>query len=146
MRVFLLISMTVFLFSTMSCAQTNNKKMEKAVKATFMEYVKGADQSDATALEAVLHPDFRSAVNQLFGADGVSVMDKATYLELTKTKKIGGTKRKIEIEQVDINNSIATIKAVLTSDELKFTGYYSLVQDKAGKWWVLQDMPVIEKI
>lgn len=118
----------------------------KAVEKVVTSFANGADNQDVTTVDAVLHPDFRSVVNRLFGAETVSLMDKPTYLKLLEEKKIGGDKRRVQIISTDIVKNNAIVKVKLVGKKLVFTSYISLVKDTEENWQIIQDMPDIEKL
>ena len=109
----------------------------------FMDY---GDQQDAAALEAILHPEFRTVANRLFGAEEVSLMSKDLYLQLIRDKKIGGDERQLYILDLAVVGNNATVKAVFQGATLQFTTFLTLVKSTEGDWTIIGDFPHIEKV
>ena len=73
-------------------------------------------------------------------------MTKDLYLNLISKGTIGGDKRKIEILETDIVEHNASVKAILTGNDHRFTTYLMLVENSDGEWKVINDMPYVEKL
>ena len=135
------------LFMLLSCfaafgqSQTDKAEIEQVVTA----FSSNADNQDATQMASLLDENYRAVVNRLFGSEKVSLMDKTTYLQLLEEKKIGGDKRKVSIEHVDITNNNAIVKASFEGKELNFTTYLLLVKTVENEWLIVSDMPYIDK-
>ena len=56
----------------------------------------------------------------------------------------GGLPRKMEIENVDFTETIATVKLRLESAENHFVSYNSLVLDVDGQWKLINNLAVVE--
>lgn len=138
----------IFLFSMLACSalQAQDHQDLAGIETAVHDFARLGDQQDAKALDQLLHPQFRAVVNRLFGAEEVSLMDKAAYLQLIKDKKIGGDKRGVYILSVDVVNNNATVKARFEGKALRFTTFLSLVKNTDGGWQVIGDMPDIEKV
>jgi len=132
---------TLFTFSTVFGVDNEEKAVKEAVKL----FSQSADLQNTNNMNKVLHKNFRAVLNQLFGSKEVSITDKETYLALLKDKKIGGDKRKVSFESVDIYGKNASVKAVFDGNALKFSTYILLVKTAEGKWQVINDMPIISK-
>ena len=104
---------------------TIREKIEQAVTG----FVKGGDNSDVALLESVLHKDFRVASNGFMGQPGITVIDRQTYLSNIERGIFGGLPRKMHIESIDENGTIASVKLRLESSENHFVSYNSLVLD-----------------
>lgn len=127
------------LFTTTKLNMNNKKEIEKTLK----KYLKAGDDNDVQALEDVTHANFRIVLNDKKEAD-IKIVDRATYIDLIAKKVFGGTPRKVEIQLLDIfGNTNATVKTKLTSGEVTFYNYYSLLKVD-GKWWVVQDLLYVE--
>lgn len=137
---FTLISMNMTgLFSQ----QSSDLSAIQTVVTDFMNY---GDQQDAVALETILHPEFRTVANRLFGAEEVSLMNKDLYLQLVRDKKIGGDKRQLYILDLAVVGNNATVKAVFEGEILHFTTFITLVKSTKGDWAIIGDFPHIEKV
>ncbi len=124
-----------------STIENVNEQLTTVVEA----YAKAGDNRDTKTLDQLLHVEFRSVVNRLFGSMDLSVMSKTVYLDLMKQEKIGGDKRKVEILNIDVMDHTAYIKAKFSGEQLIFTTHLMLAKNAADKWQVVNDMPLIEK-
>jgi Putative lumazine-binding len=139
-----LLILSLFAGSLSLQAQTlqDLERLEGAVK-TFCQ---AADVQDVAAMDKVLHPLYRAMLNRVFGSNELQIIDKTTYLELLKTKKIGGDARDIRILYLDVEGDNALVKALFTGKTLRFVTYLSLVKLPDNSWQVAADMPVVSKI
>lgn len=119
---------------------TNREKIEQAV----MNFVKGGDNSDIVLLNKVLHSDFRVTNNGFMGTAGVTIINKEKYLTNIRNGVFGGLPRKLEIENIDENESIAMVKLRLESSENYFVSYNSLVLDTDNEWKLINNLAVVE--
>ncbi len=139
-----MILILMLLASFISQAQSTSD-LDK-IQAAVVSFAQAADQQDAARLDLLLHPQYRAVVHRVFGGKELSLMDKATYLQLIRDKKIGGDTRKVTLLQTDVVNNIAQVRAVFEGKELRFTTYVSLVKLESGEWQVVGDMPDIVKM
>jgi hypothetical protein len=119
---------------------TNIEKIEKAIT----NFVKGGDNSDTILLDKVLHSDFRVTNNGFMGTAGVTLINKEKYLTNIQKGVFGGLPRKMEIESIDENGSIAMVKLRLESSENYFVSYNSLVLDTDDEWKLINNLAVVE--
>ncbi len=119
---------------------TNIEKIEQAIT----NFVKGGDNSDVLLLDKVLHKDFRVASNGFMGTPGVTIIDKQKYLANIRDGVFGGLQRKLEIESIEENKSIAMVKLRLESSENYFVSYNSLVLDVDNEWKLIDNLAVVE--
>ncbi len=112
---------------------------------TVRAFSLSGDQQDVGRLDALLHPQFRAVVHRAMGSADLSLMDKATYLQLMRDKKIGGDNREVHILQVDVMNNVAQVRAIFQGKVLRFNTYISLVKLENGNWQIVGDMPDISK-
>lgn len=136
---FLSLSLMLFAFTQID---TDKDKITAAVKA----FVKSADQQDVEAMDKVMHKEYRTLANQLFGATELSVIGKSTYLDMMKAGKLGGDSRKVKIEDIQLIGKNAVVKATLKGSQLIFETFIQLVKDAEGEWKVISDLPKIEKV
>ena len=118
----------------------NKEKIEQAIT----NFVKGGDNSDAVLLDKVLHSDFRVINNGFMGTAGVTIINKEKYLTNIRNGIFGGLPRKLEIESIDENESIAMVKLRLESSENYFVSYNSLVLDTDNEWKLINNLAVVE--
>lgn len=118
-------------------------KREKISQA-ITDFVKGGDNSDIKLLEKVLHDDFRVTNNGFMGTKGITIIDKQKYLSNIKEGVFGGLPRKMIIETIDENNSIAIVKLRLESSENYFVSYNSLILDIDNEWKLINNLAVVD--
>lgn len=117
-----------------------------AARAALTEFIRAADVRDLDRLERVLNPEFRVFVNQFMGKPGVTVIDRTTYLGMIRAEKLGGTPRTLGIKSVEVVGNNAYVRATLASKALHFESHYLLVEDQAGDWTVLSDIPYVTPV
>jgi hypothetical protein len=118
------------------------EQKEKIIQA-ITSFVKGGDTSDAELLNRVLHKDFRVTNNGFMGKPGITIIDKEQYLANIRSGIFGGLPRKMEIESLDQEGTIAMVKLRLESAENHFVSYNSLVLDPDGEWRLLNNLAVV---
>ncbi|PKB15295.1 nuclear transport factor 2 family protein [Flavobacterium sp. 5] len=118
--------------------------MNDKIKQAITDFVKGGDNSDTILLEKVLHKDFRVTNNGFMGTSGVTVIDKQKYLANIRDGIFGGLPRIMTIENIDVNNTIASVKLRLESSENYFVSYNSLVLDTDNEWRIINNLAVVE--
>ncbi len=117
----------------------------QAIEKAIQHFVKKADQQDATALEAILHDEFRAIINGLFGSKEVSILSKDSYLAALNAGKIGGDQRDVQIHSISIDGQNAVVNATFTGKELTFRTFIQLVKEDTQAWKLISDMPVVGK-
>jgi len=120
------------------------KDLEKVAKAVN-QFSTSVDARDVKSTDQVLHTNFRSVVNRLFGSEEVSIMDKSLYLKMLGDGKIGGDKRNVTIHTINLEGNNAVVKASFEGAQLRFSTFMQLVKDPKGNWTIISDMPRIEK-
>ena len=118
--------------------------MTDKIIQTITDFVKGGDNSDTTLLDKVLHKDFRVTNNGFMGTSGVTIIDKQKYLANIKDGIFGGLPRKMAIENIDVSETIASVKLRLESSENHFVSYNSLVLDTDNEWKIINNLAVVE--
>lgn len=137
----------VFLFSvliltnTVVNAQISDKEL---ITQVVNQFAQGADNHDTVLLGQVLDTHFRAAVNRAFGSTQLQVIDKSTYLNLIKEKKLGGDKRTISVQNIIIHESTATAEVIFEGSKLNFTTFISLIKNEDQTWMIIQDLPIIK--
>ena len=116
------------------------EKIERAIT----NFVKGGDNSDTDMLDKVLHNDFRVTNNGFMGTSGVTIIDKQKYLSNIREGIFGGLPRKMTIESIEDNQTIAMVKLRLESSENYFVSYNSLVLDIDNEWKLINNLAVVE--
>jgi len=118
---------------------TNHEKIIETVNA----FVSGGDNRDVIMLEKILHMDFRVASNNFMGTPGITVITRNEYLAHIKEGRFGGLPRIIKIESIDMDETIASVKLRLESDENNFVSYNSLVLDTDDTWKIIHNLAVV---
>ena len=118
-------------------------KTEKIVQA-ITSFVKGGDNRDILLLDKVLHNDFRVTNNGFMGTPGITIIDKQKYLSNIKNGVFGGLPRKMIIENIDDNETIAMVKLRLESSENHFVSFNSLILDVDQDWKLINNLAIVE--
>lgn len=110
-----------------------------SIRETVESYAKAGDQQDAAALEKVLHEGFRVVWNDP-AKQSVSLISKTDYVQLLQAKKIGGDKRKVIIESIEISKGInASVRLTMDGEKGDFWNLLSLIRVD-GRWLIAQDL------
>lgn len=104
-----------------------------AIKA----FVEAADSRDVAGIEAATHRGFRVAV-VIGQKPNVALMDRETYLQLIRARKIGGDRRTVSIRSVELRGHLAVARVRLEGEKAIFEGDLTLLKDE-GTWKVYQD-------
>ncbi|WP_373548525.1 nuclear transport factor 2 family protein [Haliscomenobacter sp.] len=118
---------------------TNADKLDSAIAEAVEAFIKAGDRQDITLLESVLHPEYRSTINQFMGQENVTVIPREVYLKLVQDGKIGGSPRSYQIVHAASLGHTAQVQVHMESAQLVFNNFLSLVQDTKGKWWLIND-------
>jgi hypothetical protein len=140
----------IFLFSlllSLGCSaqvpQLPENPHAETVRALVREFIAAGDVRDADRLQRILHHQYRVAVNQFMDSPDVRVIDRPSYLTMIREGKLGGTTRKLDIESTEITGHVAYVRAVATSETLRFDTLFVLMRDVEGKWWLVSETPYI---
>ena len=117
---------------------------EDKIRKVVSDFVRGGDTSDVGLLDQVLHADFRVTNNGYMGGSGVTIIDKKTYLKNIQSGIFGGLPRTMQIEQVDEEGTIASVKLRLESEENSFVSYNCLVLDADQQWKMIHNLAVVK--
>ena len=121
---------------------TTNEKIEQAVT----NFVRGGDNRDTILLEKVLHKDFKFTNTAHLKTSGVTIFDKQKYLANIESGTFETLPKKITIERIEENDTIAMVKLLLESSENYSVSYNSLVLDSDNEWKLTNNLAfVIEK-
>lgn len=135
--------LTLTLLMTMAQAQAKNDDKAKVVE-TVESFAKAAEHQSTSEMNLLLDDNFRVVMNQLFGSDKVTVMDKTTYLNMLGEKKLGGDKAVVKTESINVNGNNAVVNTVFKSDKMSMRLYLLLAKDVSGIWKIVSDLPTIE--
>lgn len=117
--------------------------MNTAILKAVTDFIKGGDNSDITALNQVLHSDFRNIQNGFFEKEGIVIFSKSDYLNQIEQKIFGGKPREMTIVSIDQIGKIAMVKALLQSSSLSFTSFISVILDDDNEWKIIENFPHI---
>lgn len=120
-------------------SQTEQEHIEAAIKA----FAKAADKRDVKTLDKILHPEFRLAMNQLFGNKEMTTINKTTYLKMVEDGKLGGDDRKLEILEIRFLQKNASCTVRFTGSKMSFQTFLQLVKGVDGDWTVVNDLPAL---
>ncbi len=110
-----------------------------AIREVVEIYANAGDIQDASKMGKVLHDGFRVVWNDP-AKKTVSLISKTDYMQLLEAKKIGGDKRKVIIESIDISEGVnASVRVTLDGEKGDFWNLLSLVKVD-GKWLIAQDL------
>lgn len=136
-----LAALSMFAFAG-SLTGNDSEQIALAVKA----FAKSADKQDVEKMDQVLHKEYRTVANRLFGSEEVSIIDKKTYLSMMREGKLGGDKRKVKIGEIKVIGNNAMVEATFTGEKLIFETFLQLAKDASGEWKVISDFPKIAKL
>lgn len=139
--------LTICALSFIGCqaqSETKTNPEMKKIEQTIMAFSKAGDSQDAAQLDALLDDNYRIVMNRLFGSPEVSVMPKSVYLDKIKAKEFGGDKREVTIDELIMNNTIATAKATFKGEKMTFISNLQLIQNATGDWKLVSDIPFVE--
>ena len=123
-----------------------DKVEAKKVRQVVTDWAKAADAQDADAVAGLLDAHFRVVMNRLFGQAEVSVVDRDGYVQMVRDKKIGGQARELKFRRITIAGTNAAVELEMTSAVLHFHSLIQLVQDSAGQWRLVSDVPSVRKL
>lgn len=122
----------------------NAQEDMKAITSVIQQFAKAGDEQNVEMLEKVLHPNYRVLWN-MPEKGTTSVLDRETYLNLVREKKIGGDARSLTLESVElINGGNALIKVSMKGGKANFQSLYSIIKDQEGNWLLVQDQVFME--
>jgi hypothetical protein len=136
----------VLLFSVLILTNTVNAQIsdKELITQVVNQFAQGADNRDTVLLDQILDTHFRAAVNRALGSTQLQVIDKTTYLNLIKEKKLGGDKRMVSVQNIIIHESTATAEVIFEGSKLNFTTFISMIKNEDQTWTIIQDLPIIK--
>ncbi len=115
----------------------------QAITTTIFAFAEAGDENNADELANYLDENYRIVMNQLFGSETVSIMDRQTYLDKIKSKEFGGDKREVIIESITLNGNTAYVKVIMKGKMMSTISLIGLVKNKDGIWKLISDILVI---
>ena len=135
-----LLLLCAFALSTPQPTAPDGTAMAK-ITQVIHDFSTAVDQQDVKETDAVLHAEFRAVVNQFMGAADVTILSKSMYLEMLKSKKIGGDQRKVKVHSIHLTDNVAVAHVTFTGEKLAFHTFIQLVEDTEKNWSIVSDMP-----
>ena len=120
-------------------SQANNELVSHSVMKVLHQYALGTEQSDVALLESAFHKEFRVIA---ITKDGLRVINRGDYLALIQSKKIGGHKRQLTIENITEgvleDERILQVSLTLTGEKAIFHDHLDLIKEDA-RWQILHN-------
>ncbi|MDP2316793.1 MAG: nuclear transport factor 2 family protein [Pseudomonadota bacterium] len=110
---------------------------DPAVTTAVLAFASAGDARDIAAIEAATHPEFR-VLFAVAGAPGVRILPRATYVQMAREGKVGGTSRAVEVAAVDLRGDLAWAAVTLESAAARFDSVMTLARVD-GRWLVVED-------
>ncbi|MGH1516541.1 nuclear transport factor 2 family protein [Chryseobacterium sp. JK1] len=117
--------------------------MIEDIKQAIEKFIKGGDNSDPSALEEILHPQYQNIQDGFFEKPGIFVISKENYVQLVRDKVFGGKPRDITYHSIEQKNNIAYATVSLESPTHEFSSLITCVQEE-GKWRIITNLPSIK--
>ena len=143
---------SILLFGTLtllSCASshasTTNSPMDNGPKAAIEAFSDAIADNNAEALEKVLHPDFTVIIPRYPTADKNTVLDRATYIALIGSKKIGGERYEITFQDVTLTDYNANVIVTLDGPKSTMQASFLLTRVTNGSWQIVVDFPILKQ-
>lgn len=111
--------------------------------ATTLAYVEAIGQRDVSRLQDLLHPNFRVTANGFPSPKDFTLIDKDSYLQLMKDKRIGGEPYVVQIEQLGLHEISGMVQATLRGSKSVMKIFLSLLQVPSGEWQIVANVPEI---
>lgn len=149
MKRFSIIS-SLLLLALTACAQPNPDELPTPspdalqVRSVVEDFNRAIAANDVTALERVLHPEFRVVANRFPTPDATSILPRAVYLKLIADKTIGGTAYTITYHDTNVTKHSATVRATLRASESTMHVTFLIIKTPEGVWQIISDMAVME--
>lgn len=140
MKKLLIINTLMLLIMTNAHAQQND---EQAIKTVISSFAAAAENHDVTAMNNLLEENFRVVLNQMFGSDKVTLLDKKAYLGMLGEKKLGGDKNVIDTKSVTIIKNNAFANTVFKGEKMTMQLFLHMVKTKEGNWKIVEDLPTV---
>lgn len=115
-----------------------------AIRQVITTYIEATDDQQLSRLDSVLHPTYRTVWNRFYG-DDVLVLTRRQYMDHVRKDDIGGVPRTVRFDRIEMVGTIALVKLTMESRGLTYTCFVSLIQDVAGRWWVVDDLPYLKR-
>jgi len=122
----------------------NNIEMEAPVKKIVLEFSEAIAKQDVTALDVLLHQEFRVIANQYPKPEATTILPKTVYSKMMGDKNIGGSAYEVEFQHVHVDGHTATVIASFKGEKANMDLTLLLTQSKTGAWQIVTDLPIIK--
>lgn len=129
--------MSTVLALALSSEATAATAAECTATQTVEAFALAADTRDASALELLLHPEFR-VVFSMKGSNEASVLPRSTWFGMFHQGKIGGVPRSLTVSSASADRGLSVVMATLEGASGRFESVYTVVRDNSG-CRILQD-------
>lgn len=133
----------ITLLSACSGFSQTSEPMEDAVKQAINDFEDATAQRDVTALENLLHSNFRVMANRFRSGEGTTLIPRDAYLGMMKAEKIGGNAYEVSFENVTVYQHTATAEVTFAGSDSNMHLFLFLVQDDNDDWKIISDLPVV---
>lgn len=140
MRKLLIIKSLILLTMTSVQAQQND---EQAIKSVITSFATAAETHDVNTMSDLLEDNFRVVLNQMFGSNKVTLLDKKTYLSMLADKKLGGDKSEITTKAIIISGNSGLVNTIFKGEKMTMQLFLHLVKTKDGEWKIVEDLPTV---
>lgn len=117
---------------------TEARPLRNALVQRIAAFAQAGDRRDGQAMQDLVHDAFRM-VAFLGESTTPVVLDKPGYLAGLAAGKLGGTERRVDVDQVDVFGNQASCRVRLASEKMKFETNMHWVFT-AGKWCLMNDL------
>lgn len=100
------------------------------------QYMDATEHNKVAVIDEIFHDDFRVMAHTV---DGLRVLDKSTYLNLLREKKIGGNARSLDIKSIEMQSNTASAQIDLVGDKTVFHDRLQLIQSEGG-WKIVHNL------
>jgi hypothetical protein len=136
----LAIILVLFAFTSV---YAGNPADETAVKQAITNYFSGIDSRNSDVVEQSLHSEATVVTVNTISNKTISFSSDDIISQLKKGA-LGGWKREVNFNSLDVNEKTAMAKVEISDVKLKQTSYVSLVNDN-GNWKIVSEVSIISK-
>lgn len=130
-------------FSMVATVKAQGKAESKKIQETIRQWAQAADAQNADAAGEFLDAQYRIVMNRLMGSMEVRTVDKGTYLQMLRDKKLGGDSRELKFKRITVTGTTASVQLEMTGKKLHFQSFLQLIQDADGQWKLVSDVPFV---
>ncbi|MBL7933323.1 MAG: nuclear transport factor 2 family protein [Bacteroidia bacterium] len=105
-------------------------------------YIQQIDQQNAETVADFLDENFRVVIPNFNKTNSNLVLSREQYLNMIKEKRVGGTKRTIDVRFIEHEKEMAIVSLITKNEHMTMRSYLNLSK-KNDSWLVVNDMPEI---